>query len=301
MTKNDIFLASINEIQNNRFNEILKSKTYLKSTYSDEDILALANKVGELKIKLAKNNDKKSKSEYENAKREIFDKLKEKGFDTSKIIPNYSCKNCKDMGFLLNGETCECLAKRYYKNLQLQAGIDLENTPLLDEIDVKKYSDVENKTKLIETLKNIRKTGINTILFSGETGTGKTFIAKSFLKTFIFQNNLALFYDMIVFNQLLLSAHLNFNEKDRILFDIINCDLLVIDDLGSEPVYKNVTNQYLLWVLNERQSKNKITLFTTNYTLNDLRNNYTDRFFSRLVDKQLSLKYSFKGKDLRIS
>ncbi len=300
MTKNEIFLITKNEIQNYRFNEILRSKNYLKSTYSDKEILALANKIGELKIELAKNEDLKTKNRYIQAKKDIIKKIKEKGFDESKIIPNFSCKKCRDNGFLPDGETCDCLKKKYYENLLKNSGTELDLVPTLDNLDVSVYGDKDNKSKLILALKNAKRNGINTILFSGKTGTGKTFIAKSFLKSFILQNNLGLFYDMIELNQLLLSAHLNFNEKDRILFDVLNCDLLVIDDLGCEPVYKNVTNQYLLWLLNERQSGGKITLFTTNFTLNDIRNNYSDRFFSRLMDKNISLKYDFQGTDLRI-
>ena len=191
----------------------------------------------------------------------------------------------------------------YLENLLTYSQTNLINQPILDKIDLTKYFDVDDKAFLINALKKFEnnQTKINTILFTGETGTGKTYIAKSFLKTLILQNKLGLFYDINSLNQQFLNAHLNFEARDKILYDIYNCDVLIIDDLGSENTFKNVTREYLLTILNDRQSQNKITLFTTNLTLNDIKTKYTERFFSRLMDKEISLKFNFIGKDLRLS
>lgn len=304
MTKDEIFNNSLKELESNRFNTILQSKTYLQSAYSNEKILNLANKLGELKIELAKTNLNSIFEEIKKTKVELLTELKKNGYDINKIIPKYSCEKCQDKGILNDNKICDCLKKIYLNNLLTNSQINLVNQPVLDEIDITKYSDVENKKILINTLKkfeNNNQTKVNTILLSGETGTGKTYIAKSFLKTLILQNKLGLFYDINSLNQKFLNAHLNFETRDKTLYDIYSCDVLIVDDLGSENTYKNVTREYLLTTLNERQSKNKITLFTTNLTLNDIKTKYTERFFSRLMDKEISLKFNFIGKDLRLA
>lgn len=304
MTKEEIFSQSLKELQNSRFEKILESKNYVKSTYSNNNILKLANKLGELKISLAKTDDNKIKEEINSTKRELLNKLTEYGYDINKIFPKFDCKICNDKGILEDGKICNCLKTIYLNNLLLHSQTNLSKFPLLKDIDLTKYSDIENKNILIKTLKkfeNNKNPKINTILFTGETGTGKTFIAKSFLKTLILNNNLGLFYDMNNLNKTFLDAHLDYEGRDKILNDIYNCDVLVIDDLGSENIFKNVTKEYLLALLNIRQSNNKITLITTNFTLNDIKQFYNERFFSRLLDKEISYTYNFVGKDLRLN
>lgn len=303
MTKDEIFNNCLKELENSRFNTILKSKTYLQSAYSNKKILNLANKLGELNIEFAKTDSNDIYEEIKKTKIELITALGENGYDINKIIPKFNCEKCQDKGILNDNKICDCLKKMYLENLLTYSQTNLINQPILDKIDLTKYFDVDDKAFLINALKKFEnnQTKINTILFTGETGTGKTYIAKSFLKTLILQNKLGLFYDINSLNQQFLNAHLNFEARDKILYDIYNCDVLIIDDLGSENTFKNVTREYLLTILNDRQSQNKITLFTTNLTLNDIKTKYTERFFSRLMDKEISLKFNFIGKDLRLS
>lgn len=301
MTKNEIFAYTLKEKENVRFSKILESKNYVKSTYKNPDILNLANKLGQLKIELAKTDNPAIENEIISTKTTLINKLNTLGYDVSKIFPNFNCKKCLDKGILDNGNVCECLNDEYLNNLLKYSQIKLDNHPTLAEIDTTMYENNENIKKLITILSKVNKTTLNTFLICGATGTGKTYIAKSFLKTQILQNNLGLFYDINNLNQQFLNAHLSYNERDKILYDIYNCDVLIIDDLGSENIYKNVTKEYLLSMLNERQTNNKITLFTTNLTLNDIKNQYNERFFSRLLDKNIGLCWNFCGKDLRLN
>ena len=83
-------------------------------------------------------------------------------------------------------------------------------------------------------------------------------------------------------------------------FDCLtNCDLLVVDDLGTEPVYNNVTVEYLVALISTRLDIKKPFIITTNLNANELKARYNDRLASRLNDKQTTRFIEFKGVDLR--
>ena len=80
----------------------------------------------------------------------------------------------------------------------------------------------------------------------------------------------------------------------------LSSEILFIDDLGSENKIKNVTNEYLYLVLNERMLHHKKTVISTNLNLEQIQDVYGERIFSRLMHKKQSLKIKVSGKDLRI-
>lgn len=306
MTKNEILKKSIQTIKNNHAIKILESQNYKQSCYDDKIVLDLANKLGDLKIKIAKAENENSSSfdlviEKKELLKQFLLRLKAVGKDTSKIFPTFDCKNCNDTGFLTNGEMCECLKNLYHKNLMIETGLDLEKIPSLNQLDLKKYGCCENEIKnVVSHLLALTNSQFNTVLFSGSTGTGKTYISKSFAKTLCENEILTRFYSASEINKIFCKAHFNINNIDEILSDLFSCEVLIIDDLGTEAKYKNITVEYFINLLSERQNKNKITLITTNLTLNDLKNIYTERFLSRILDKEISLKFAFQGKDLRV-
>ena len=75
----------------------------------------------------------------------------------------------------------------------------------------------------------------------------------------------------------------------------------MIDDLGTEPMLKNVTVEYLLLVIEERQTKGRATLVTTNLDTDGILLRYGERIYSRLSHKQRSKIIEMNGKDLRIN
>lgn len=304
MTKNEVFSQVAQELKNDRLIKILEAKNNLRSLYFLDGVLPLVNKLGELKIEKAKltvsqNNTTTIENEIKQTKVKLLKLLKEYNVDTTELLPKYNCQNCKDTG-IIDDKLCDCLYNKYIDRLLVYSGTDLSVHPILNKIKTDLYSnstEIDNLIKILQ--KNLKKQSHNTILFSGQTGTGKTFIAKSLLKTYILDDNFGLYIPSFNLNNELLSYHTTF-DKYKNLDKFLTPDILVIDDLGTENIYKNVTLEYLLYILNERQQNNKITVFSTNLTLKDLKTRYTDRFFSRLIDKNLSLVFNFIGKDLRL-
>ena len=101
-------------------------------------------------------------------------------------------------------------------------------------------------------------------------------------------------------NDRFLKYHTTFDEnKSAYLDTMLDCALLVIDDLGTESILKNVTLEYLYQLVNERNTRGKLTLITTNLFPDNILSRYGERIYSRLFDKSLSFTAYLTGKDIR--
>ncbi len=81
---------------------------------------------------------------------------------------------------------------------------------------------------------------------------------------------------------------------------MLDCDVLVIDDLGTESTLKNVTKEYLYTVINERWLHGKTTVITTNLTPAELMNRYGESIASRILDKNKAIALLLDTKNTRI-
>ena len=295
MNKKEIDLIVLKEYSkkhNEIFEQFLSTQEHI---FSNTELKEIDNKIRSLKTDIAnykfENKDTNSlELELKNAENQLKILLKKYKIDEKLLSPNYSCSFCEDTG-LVNGIKCvHCYTQNYFKKLVSLCGTNLKQIPSLDKVETKIYADNEANIKdVISKMWNLNSLSKNTIMFIGETGTGKTYLAKSFLKKCLKDFNYSFYVSSFTLaKDLIPNADNSFNTK---LQDYIDFDVLVIDDLGAEPRYKN---------FNERQEKNKATLFTTNLTLKELAETYSERIFSRLMDKNISLAFKFSGKDLRI-
>ena len=78
---------------------------------------------------------------------------------------------------------------------------------------------------------------------------------------------------------------------------IYDCDLLIIDDLGTE-VANNFTMSRLFSCINERARINRPVVISTNLNLEQIRNHYSERISSRLISNYRIL--TLYGDDIRI-
>ena len=78
-------------------------------------------------------------------------------------------------------------------------------------------------------------------------------------------------------------------------------DLLLIDDLGTEPLWENITLEQIFALLEHRIQNGLHTVISTNYNLENLQSRYTRRIYSRLLDQRHSLVLQFQGQDVRLA
>ena len=95
--------------------------------------------------------------------------------------------------------------------------------------------------------------------------------------------------------------HIGSDETFDGFTSLIDAPLLLIDDLGTEPMMRNITVEYLFTLLNERALNKRHTVIATNLTPAQLQERYGERVTSRLLDRSQTIALLLKGKDLRLS
>ena len=228
--------------------------------------------------------------------------------DYNKI--KYSCEKCSDTGYI-ETEKCECLKKKL-----IEAGYEKSNlgnlikTQNFDSFSFDYYSKEKGKSKFspYEFIKlaydEAKKfcddlSASKSLMFYGSTGLGKTFLSSCIAKEVIDRG----------FDVRFMSASKLFSVYDDYKFgrgddaenkDIIDsaysCDLLIIDDLGTEFITSNSLS-FFYDILNDRIINNKKIIISTNLSIEELNAKYTPRFLSRLYESFKTLK--FEGENIR--
>ena len=146
-----------------------------------------------------------------------------------------------------------------------------------------------------------KKSPIINILFTGNTGTGKTFLMECMADKLIKNGELICWTSAFNLNQDLLSYRTALEQdKYHYIEKYLTTNYLFIDDLGTEPVLKNVTKEGLYMILSQRMENNLATIISTNLNLGEIEENYDERFFSRLLQKSKSITLEIQNEDLRI-
>ena len=271
------FVSALNAYRSENFE-------YSKAKYNGEEKAALIHKINAEKLK-----------------NELLTAAEKSGVKKSDLTPEYDCKLCNDTGFTKNGEKCSCYNLALKKITFDTLGIE---NPSLPSFEKSKYEDKNGLKKIYDKIKvyceKFTPSTAKNIVISGDVGTGKSFLAGAIVTQVEKAGYNPIFITAQNLNNVFLKYHTApIDEKSFYSSLLCDCDLLVIDDLGCEPPFKNVTNEYLLMVLCERTAKSLPTIITTNLSQNQLLDRYGDRVLSRLNDKRRGSFIEIKGEDLR--
>ena len=267
-----------------------------------------ARNIDNLEFQIAKKefNGEDTKTENELLKvlkKERVQLLKTLNMQESDFIPQYTCKKCNDTG-IADGKYCSCLDMEINNLLTEGLGLNIDKTHTFKSCS-QKFLEDNNLAKEYKTLNTwvdkFPTSKYKNFVFVGPAGGGKTYLTECIANALIDKQVVVNFVTAFNLNNLMLKYHTTFDEsKDNILEGYINCPVLIIDDLGTEPVLKNVTKEYLYLILNERIINDRSTIITTNLSPDGIIDRYGERIFSRLFNKQNCLKINFEKGDLRI-
>lgn len=228
--------------------------------------------------------------------------LQEAGYPKDYLEIHYTCPHCKDTGFD-GDDLCGCFrqaaARKIYDQSKITPVLETEN---FDTFDIRYYSETPDPRFGISPAENIRKiaarchefvdnfdTCFSNLFIYGETGVGKSFLTHCIAAELLKKSRSVLYLTAFELIEAF-EKHTFGNNNDRedsfyedTLFDsILNCDALIIDDLGTESI-NNFTVSQLFLCLNHRQQYGKSTIISTNLPVEAIQDVYSERIFSRIV------------------
>ncbi len=283
-----------------RAREILakdKANENKKKAMKDSKFASLYNTYIENMLECAKGN--MSESELKTSKETMNTRLKELGIDN--IEPKFSCSKCEDTGFA-NGKHCACLKKEVSKILIKNSGFPKLNK--FSDANFEIFSNKEEIKKIYSLMEKwCKKDSEKSLVYLlGNTGTGKTYLTSCMASEFISQGKIVFLTTAFNLSQDFLKYHRSFDDKQKasVFENYLETEVLFIDDLGTEPIYNNVTREYLYLLINERKNKGLRTIITSNLEPIDIREKYDERIFSRIMDSEHSIVLKLDSKDVRL-
>ena len=237
--------------------------------------------------------------------------LLSEGYPQDYLEMHYTCPLCQDTGYI-GSQKCSCFKKAEIELLYTQSNskeiLEKEN---FDHFSFDLYSDtITNDTTGLSARETARRaydiaqtfvknfdSSFENLFLYGDTGVGKTFLSHCIAHDLLESAHCVLYFSAFdLFDHLAGSAFSRKDEKpgEDLVFD---CDLLIIDDLGTELTNSFVASQFFLCI-NERIMRKKSTIISTNLKLEDFSATYSERTFSRIASNYRMVKLI--GKDIRI-
>lgn len=322
--KNDQYNQILRQYEERRFKNKHELDNRIKEAYEaipmleelDDEIISLSAESGRQALfgnTKALDELKEKSSLLEDRKKQL---LIEHGYGKDYLSMEYQCNKCKDTGYIYN-EKCNCfkqsIADLVYSGSNMRSILEREN---FNKFSFKYYSDdYIDETTGLSPLSNMQKivAGCKSFirhfdkkhenfLFLGNTGVGKTFLANCIAKELLDRGYIVIYLTAFKLFDILEKYKFG-KEVDNALAAskqfqyILDCDLLIIDDLGTELSNSFTTSQLYL-IINERLLRQKSTLISTNLSLDNLNTNYSERIYSRIISS-----YSIRqiiGEDIRL-
>ena len=244
--------------------------------------------------------------------------LDELGVRESELEVPPACLKCGDTGWA-DGQMCACLKELCGQEQMkaLTALLNLTDEQDFDRLRLDVYSDQpwqgqarsprENMSRIVEVCRGYARQfpgfPLKNLLFSGGTGLGKTFLSGCIARE-VSRRGYSVVYDTAI------SLFAAF-ETRRFARDAgegrqarddarryLSCDLLILDDLGSEFT-SPLTQSSLYEVVNSRLQSGRHTIISTNLSMEQIAGRYSPQLTSRIGG--LYRELTFYGDDLRLT
>lgn len=234
--------------------------------------------------------------------------LTEHGYPIDWLDGAWSCPVCRDTGFV-EGRMCLCLRELYEKQRRRSLSALLKlGSESFDSFDLSYYSDEafgvrSPRAQMTDVFDFCRdyaahfgQSSVN-LLFRGATGLGKTFLSACIARE-VSDKGFSVVYETTV-TALFCYEEQKFrpsDEADDRVQRLTDCDLLIVDDLGTEMVTE-FSKSALYTLINTRLLAGKKTIISTNLTADEMEARYTPQICSRLEGEYQDLP--FVGQDIR--
>ena len=310
MNRLDIINSEKDKLRQKRLNASIKAENIAQTLRKNKKYTTIENQVRSKMLDIVKTpfgtlEEKKLRKEYDALVKQQQQVVTKMGYSFDDITPKYECLKCQDTGYQ-NFVMCDCLKRNIRQRLQQESGLGNFKGHKFSESNIKLIDSNETLKKAyayaVQYVKNFPNNKLKNIMLSGNVGTGKTFLSECIANALIQRDYYVVYMTSFDLNNIVIKSMDIFAEdRNEILSPLLECDLLIIDDLGSEPVYKKASVNNLYTIINQRQISKRATIISTNLSPQMIREQYGDRLFSRMFDKQTTMAINFEGKDLRIN
>ena len=234
-------------------------------------------------------------------------RLKKLGLPENNLELSYRCPICQDTGYV--GEAparfCECFEAKLRQMQFEESGLNKNPEQRFERFDITRFPE-ENRQRAemrgyrrhCETYANeYPNNAVRNMLITGAGGLGKTFLLNCIYARVTERGYSAIRVTAFQMFEAMRARHFQTEDAVDQFAALVSAPLLLIDDLGTEPMMRNITAEYLFLLLNERLSARLHTVVASNLGPTQLSERYGERVSSRLVDQAIIMH--MQGKDLR--
>lgn len=246
------------------------------------------------------------KEKIDTLKNEKEEILKDLNITEKFFKPNFDCDLCEDTGYIRDGynfSLCNCIKQKLFNIEYNKSNISNLKNDTFDNFNIDLYSNSVNEDLYSsnispkDNIKNIKDIALvfidnfdnddeKNLLFLGNTGLGKTFLSNCIANELLKKGKTVLYQTAPVMLDTIIDYRFNKNNASSIYENILDVDLLIIDDLGTECMnsmkFSELFNVINTRLLNQNNHITK-TIISTNLNLKELSEKYDERIFSRFV------------------
>lgn len=233
-------------------------------------------------------------------------RLRALGLSEDYLEEHYRCPVCRDTGYVGDAPArfCACFERRLA--MEEQAGaqamqtFETFNAAFVPEENGQRARLLEAKGLLEDFADRYPCARWRNTVLSGAGGLGKSFLLNCVYERVSSRGLPALRTTAYRMFDAMRKRHMGDDGGADAFAALLEVPLLLVDDLGTEPLMRNITVEYLFLLLNERMEAGLSTMVTTNLTPAQIQERYGERVCSRLFDRLSALTIKLEGKDLRL-
>lgn len=231
------------------------------------------------------------------------------GLEKDALLPRYRCSHCQDTGYI-DGKMCDCLKgllrQEAYRSLNEMTPLTLSG---FDQFQLRYYSNQSDggepspRAHMAQIFSFCQEYAAHfsqhaeSLLFQGRTGLGKTHLSLAIARKVIEKGFGVVYGSVQNFVSTLEKERFGRSDADSDTNQtLLHCDLLILDDLGTEFSTSFVTAA-LYNLINTRLMAEKPTIISTNLSMKELLDRYGERMVSRMIGGYI--RFEFAGKDIR--
>lgn len=298
------------DIQQKRMEEIYQAIPDYKD--AEEEMAETAVSLGKARLRGEANAMEKLRKKINTFSEFKKHLLSIHGYPADYLDPIYRCSKCQDTGYVDN-EKCQCLKQAIVDYIYAQSSIkDVLERENFAHFSYEYYSTEESDDRPsprtnIESVVTLCQDYIeqfpskekNNILFLGNAGVGKTFLSHCIAYELMNAGFTVLYLTSFQLFDLLKQHAFQKENNPSItsMEHLLGCDLLIIDDLGTELNNSFVSSQLFL-CMNERLLRGNGTIISTNLSLGQLSKAYSERILSRIMEHYQI--FNIYGEDIRL-